>query len=68
MEQNHDLARKDDDKASVGGALSLDFKLMDKTEEVTETLAGTTESAKDETSTLVPLAALVFMNAAHNLP
>ena len=67
-EHNTDLAGKDDDKASVGGALSQDFKLLDENEEGTETLAGSTESAKDEISMLEPLSALAFMNAAHNLP
>ena len=49
------IPKKDDDKASVGGALILDFMLFDESEEGTETLAGTTESAKDEISTLEPL-------------
>ena len=68
MEQNPDLAGKDDDKATVGGALSLDFKLLDENEEGTETLAGTTESENDKIFSLEPLSALAFVNAAHNLP
>ena len=66
MEQDPDQARRDDDKASVGGASSLDLNFLDDDEEGADALAGTTEPAKDETSTLEPPS--VFMNAAHNLP
>ena len=65
MDHNSDHAGKDDDKALVGGASSLDFDFLDEEEEGTETLAGTTEPAEDETSTLDPPSA--FMNSAHNL-
>ena len=34
MEQDHDPAGNDDDKASVGGASSLDFKFWDKDEKM----------------------------------
>ena len=40
--------------------------MLDDDEVGTETLAGTTEPAEDETSTLEPLSA--FMNLSHNLP
>ena len=66
MEQDPDQARRDVDKASVGIASSLDYKFLDEDEEGTEKLAGTTEPAPDETSTLDPPSA--FMNAAPNLP
>ena len=65
MEQDPDKAGSDDEKASVGGASRLDFNFLDD-KEGTETLAGTTEPAEDETSTLEPPSA--FMNPAHNLP
>ena len=66
MEQEPDQARRDDDKASVGGASSLELNFLDDDEEGADTLAGTIEPAEDETSTLEPPSA--FMNAAHNLP
>ena len=57
IEHDHDQAGKDDNKVSVGGC--RDFNFLDEDE--TETVAGTTEPAKDETSTLEPPSA--FMNA-----
>ena len=66
MEQNHDQAGKDDDKASTVGVSSLDFHFLDDYEIGTETLKGTTEPAKDEASTLEPPSA--FMNLSRNLP
>ena len=65
-EQDPDQAVKDDDKTSVGGASSLNFNFLDEDEEGTETLAGRTEPAKDEISTMEPPSA--FKKAAHNLP
>ena len=50
MEQDPEQVGKDDDKASVDGASSLDFNFLDEAE--TESVAGTTGSAEDETSTL----------------
>ena len=61
MQQNPDQARKVDDKASTGGMSSLDFNFLEEFEVETETLAGTTEPAEDETSTLEPPSA--FMDA-----
>ena len=48
MEQDPDQEGNDDDKASVGGASCLNFSFVDEDE--TETVAGTTEPAEDETS------------------
>ena len=45
---------------------SLDFNFLEHYKVGTETLAGTTEPAEDETSTLEPLSA--FMNPSRNLP
>ena len=64
MEKDPDQVKKVDDKASLGGASSLDFNFL--AEDETETVAGKTEPAEDENSTLEPPSA--FMNAAHNLP
>ena len=64
MEQ--DQVGRDDDRASVGGASSLDFNFLVDHEEGTETLAGATEPEEDETSTLEPPSA--FMDITHNLP
>ena len=50
MEEDPDQAGRDDDKASVGGASSLDFNFLDDDEVGTETLTGTTEPAEDGTS------------------
>ena len=49
----------------MGGASSLNFNFLDDEDEGTETLAGTTEQAEEQASTLEPLA---FMNITHNLP
>ena len=65
MEQDPDEVGKDDDKASIGGASSLDFNFFDEDVEGAETLAGTTEPAENENSTLKPPSA--SMNAARNL-
>ena len=65
MEQEPDQAGRVDDKASVGGGSILDYNFLNDDEEGTETLAGTTEPAEDETSTLEPPSA--FKSAAHNL-
>ena len=65
MEQDPDQAGSDDEKTSVGAPSRLDFNFLDD-EEGTETLAGTTEPAEDETSTPEPPSA--FMNSAPNLP
>ena len=64
MEQDPDEAGKDDDKASTGGVSSLDFVFLDDYVIGTETLEGTTEPAKDETSTMEPPSA--FMNFNRN--
>ena len=61
MQQNPDQAGKDDDKASTGWMPSLDFNFLEDFEVETGTLAGTTEPAEDETSTLEPPSA--FMDA-----
>ena len=53
MEQDPDQVGRDDDKALVDGASSLDFNIWDE-EEGTETLAGTTDSTEDGTSSLEP--------------
>ena len=66
MEQNPDQVGSDDDKTAVGGASSLCFNFWDEDEEGREALAGTTEPAEDETSTLEPPSA--FMNTAQKLP
>ena len=55
MEQDHDHAGKNDDKA-----------LLDEDGPGAEKLVGTTEPAEVETFTLEPPAA--FMNAAHDFP
>ena len=46
MEQNPDQTGNDDDKASVGGASSLDFNFLDEDE--METVTETNEPAEDE--------------------
>ena len=46
MEQ--DQVGRDDDRASVGGASSLDFNFLVDHEEGTETLAGANEPEEDE--------------------
>ena len=61
IEQGPEQAAKDDGKASVGGVSSVDVSFLDED----ETVAGTTEPADNETSTMEPLS---FMTAAHNLP
>ena len=66
MEQEPDQAGWDDETTSVGGASSLEFNFLDDDEVGTKTLAGTTEPAEDEFSTLEPPS--VFMSIAHNLP
>ena len=63
VEQDPDQAGKDDDKASVGCASSLDF-FFDEDE--TEIVTGTTEPAGDEICALEQPSA--FMNTARNLP
>ena len=59
MQQDPDQAGKDDDKASTGGMSSLDFNFLEDFEVETGTLEGTTEPAKDETSTLKPPSAFL---------
>ena len=66
MEQEADKSERDDHKASVGGVSSRDLSFLDDDKEGIETLAGTTEPAEDEYSTLEPPADL--MNITHNLP
>ena len=66
MEQDPDPAGRDDGSASVGGASSLNFNLLDDDEVGTETLAGTTEPAEDEISTLEPPSA--FMDITYRMP
>ena len=66
MEQDHDQAGKDDNKASTGGMSSLELNFLDDFEIGTETLEGTPEPAEDGTSTLEPPSA--FMDISHNLP
>ena len=63
MEQYPDQAGEGDDQASVGGVSSLDFNFLVEGE--TETVAGTTASAKDDISTLKTSSA--FLSTAHNL-
>ena len=50
MEKDPDQVKKVDDKTSLGGASSLYFNFL--AEDETETVAGKTEPAEDETSTL----------------
>ena len=57
--------RDDDDKASVGGVLSLDIVLLDKDDGL-KTVAGTTETAVDLSSTLDPPPA--FTNTNRSMP
>ena len=64
MKQDLDHERKDDDKASVGGAFSMDFNFVD--EDKTETVAGMTKQAEDEILKLEPPSA--FIKTAHYLP
>ena len=66
MDQDPDQAQKNDDKAQVGGASSLEFNFLDDDEP--ETVGGTTEPAEDKTSTLELESPSAFMKTIHNLP
>ena len=65
MQEDHDQAEKQDDKASTGGISSLDFNFLSDFENNADALK-TTEPANEGTSTLEPPSA--FAEMKRNLP
>ena len=68
MQQDHDQAEKEDDKASTGGMSSLDFNFLSNFENGTETVEGTTEPAEEVTSARKPPSAFIeiYRNSLEN--
>ena len=65
MQEDHDQAEKEDDKASTGGISSLDFNFLSDFENNADALK-TTEPVNEGTSTLEPPS--VFAEMKRNLP